>query len=155
MDTQYLTYKNEQTLNNYMDTLNNFSLNEMVYLEEEDKYMVYDGDKFVDIPETVKGEGLSMSLYDLNKSIISQLPVKKTQSELSDVRNLINDMSQSNETESYMLLCKDVSYYTIFQKDQIKECDFTTLGGAVIECAQDLGDIVCADRTPDDLAIEI
>ena len=34
---------------------------------------MYDGKKFVDIPEKVQmdGEGLSMSLYELNKSIIS------------------------------------------------------------------------------------
>jgi hypothetical protein len=34
---------------------------------------MYDGEKFIDIPEKVQmnGEGLSMSMYELNKTIMS------------------------------------------------------------------------------------
>jgi hypothetical protein len=54
-----------------------------------------------------------------------------------------------------MLLCKDISYYTIFENENTKACDFGTLGHAVLECVQDVGKIISADLTEDQGAIEI
>jgi hypothetical protein len=56
-----------------MKKVNNFSKGEIIHLTDDEKYVMYDGEKFVDIPDKVQmeGDGLSMSLYELNKSIIS------------------------------------------------------------------------------------
>lgn len=157
MDTQYLTYKNQDALNTYFNTLNNFRKGEIIYLTDEEKFVMYDGEKFVDVPEkvTMDGEGLSMSLYELNKTIVAQLPIKETNADLSDVRNAIDEYGKNSGAKSFMLLCKDISYYTIFQHDAPKTCDFGTLGYAVTECAQDVGKIICGDIVPDGAAVEI
>ena len=96
-----------------------------------------------------------MSLYELNKTIVAQLPVKETNADLSDIRNTIDNFRKSIGASNFMLLCKDISYYTIFQNDEPKMCDFRTLGYAVTECAQDIGKIICADIVPDGAAVEI
>lgn len=157
MDTQYLTYKNKKALEDYVKLVNNFQKGEIVYLTDEDKFIMFDGEQFIDVPEKVsmKGEGLSMSLYELNKTIIAQLPTKDTVTDLADVRNTINDFRKKSGKQNFMLLCKDISYYTIFQYDGPKVCDFKSLGDAVTECAQDVGKIICGDLIPDGSAIEI
>ena len=94
-------------------------------------------------------------MYDLNKSIVSQLPIKETYAELSQERNLINEFHKVINSETYMLLCKDISYYTIFNSRKNRVSDFGTLGHAVIECAQDVGKIVSADLIEDNSAIDI
>lgn len=157
MEKQYIEFSNKDSLDKYFKTLNNFQTGEIVYLTNDDKFVMFDGEKFVDIPDKAKasGEGLSMSLYELNKTIIAQLPVKETNADMSDVRNTIDDFRKSIGASAFMLLCKDISYYTIFQNDEPKMCDFETLGYAVTECAQDIGKIICADIVPDGAAVEI
>lgn len=157
MDKQYLHFPNQPSLDKYLSTINNFHKGEVVYLSDDEKFVMYDGEKFIDIPEKVQmtGEGLSMSMYELNKTIMSQLPVKETYADLSEERNLINDFHKKNGCRFYMLLCKDISYYTVFENEKIKVSDFGTLGHAVLECAQDVGKIISADLTEDQGAIEI
>ena len=145
------------SLQNYANKVNNFSKGELIYLTEEEKYVMYDGENFVDIPEKVhmNGEGLSMSLYELNKSIISQLPAKITYAEQHEDREKINKFFGKNGRTSYMLLCKDISYYTIFTYEGNKMADFETLGHAVLDCLLNVGHLVCADETSDGNAMEI
>ena len=145
------------SLQNYMKKLNNFSKGEIIYLTEEEKYVMYDGEKFNYIPDKVemKGEGLSMSLYDLNKNIISQLPVKTTYAEQHEDRAKINKFFGKTGRTSYMLLCKDISYYTIFTYEGNKMADFETLGHAVLDCLLNVGHLVCADEVEDGSAMEI
>lgn len=89
----------------------------------------------------------SMNLYDLNKSIIGQLP-KKTKEELIELEKVINDYHYKVNSEFYMLLCKDISYYTIFHNDNHS---FSTtiefLGEVVIDCASNVGSIISIDPT--------
>lgn len=157
MEKQYLQFSNMDSLDKYFNTLNNFQTGEIVYLTDDEKFVMFDGEKFVDIPDKVQvtGEGLSMSVYELNKTIMSQLPVKETYAELSEERNLINDFHKNGAHRFYMLLCRDISYYTIFENEKTKMSDFGSLGHAVIECLQSVGKIICADLTEDRGAIEI
>jgi hypothetical protein len=54
-----------------------------------------------------------------------------------------------------MLLCKDISYYTIFTYEGSKIAHYETLGQAVLDCILNVGQLVCVDETPDGNAIEI
>ena len=138
----------------YTKIVNNFSIGEIVHLTEDKKYVMYNGKEFVNVPEP-KGEILSMNLYDLNKSIISQLPVKTAQSEQEKERNIINKFFNKKGASSYMLLCKDISYYTIFNYENSKMAEYENLGYAVLDCIVAVGDLVCADEIEDGSGIEI
>ena len=64
------------SLKNYQNKINNFQQGEIIYLTEDKKYVMYDGQDFIDIPEKVKVDsesGVHMSLYDLNKTKESYL----------------------------------------------------------------------------------
>ena len=52
----------------------------------------------------------------------------------------------------YMLLCKDISYYTLFIKDANSKDNF---GSEVIACAEYLGDVKSIELNEDKSAIEI
>lgn len=93
----------------------------------------------------------SMNLYDLNKSIIGQLP-KKTKEELIELEKVINDYHYKINSKFYMLLCKDISYYTILNNDNYFATEF--LGEVVIDCASNVGSIISIDPTEDN-TIEI
>ena len=65
--------------------------------------------------------------------------------------NRLNDYNKSINSNYYMLLCKDISYYTVFTSGN----EFETFGNAVITCAQDVGKVINADLTEDNRAVEI
>lgn len=54
-----------------------------------------------------------------------------------------------------MLLCKELSYYTIFQKTEDVFTHFSTFGEAVLTCAQDIGNIISVDYMENTNTIEI
>jgi hypothetical protein len=128
----------------------------LIYLTEEEKYVMYDGENFVDIPEKVHmdGEGLSMSLYELNKSIISQLPAKITYAEQHEDREKINKFFGKNGRTSYMLLCKDISYYTFFEKKNLFSA-FDSFAEAVLECVKNVGSLLDVEVSEDGELVEI
>jgi hypothetical protein len=142
------------SLQNYKNTVNNFQQGEVVYLTDENKYVMYDGTDFVDMPDKVQvnnGQGLNMSLYDFNKMMVAQLPVKTT---FNDECTLINEFCASIGNTSYMLLCKDISYYTVFEYSD-NAAEYCYLGMAVIDCLTNVGQLICAEPTEDNNAIEI
>ena len=94
---------------------------------------------------------LQMNIYDLNKQLISQM-ANLTDEDLEDSKRLIRSYFQEYENEFYMLLCKDISYYTLFHiVDYITE---PAAADEVIECIKDIGTVKSIDRTEDG-AIEI
>ena len=157
MVTQKLQFANLDALNKYTNTVNNFQVGELVYLEDRDTCVMYNGKEFVDIPKEAKleGNGLQISLYELNKSIVSQLAPKLTVEEQEGSCALINDYRSLNGNIHYMLLCKDISYYTIFEPVDSEKSDYAYLGNAVLDCVSDIGQFICADLTEDKGAIEL
>lgn len=144
-------FKNQKQLDSY--PVARFENGEMVFLTEEKEYKIYDNGEWKDLPKaTLEGDGVSMSLYDLNKSIISQLPKLE---DLTIKVALINDFDKFIESEYYMLLCRDISYYTIFNHFINSDNEFSNLGEAVLTCAQELGDLISVELTADKGAIEI
>lgn len=94
---------------------------------------------------------LQMNIYELNKQLISQMAALSDE-DLEDSKQLIRGYLQEHENEFYMLLCKDISYYTLFHiVDYITE---PAAADEVIECIKEIGTVKSIDRTEDG-AIEI
>ena len=63
--------------------------------------------------------GLELNLYDLNKSIISQMTPLSI-SEINAKREMIINYYNKSGNIYHMLLCRDYNYYTIFAHDHMK-----------------------------------
>lgn len=79
----------------------------------------------------VKGQGLSMSLYELNKTIIDQLPAL-TNEQLTKYKVEINQFVRDTNNSYYMLLCNELHYYTIFATASVLE-NVQKLGTIIID----------------------
>ncbi len=71
---------------------------------------------------------ISMSLYDINQSIISQL-LAYDDNKINDLQNRINNWYNINN-KYYMLLCNDIHYYTVLCFSNNENKDFSNLGQA-------------------------
>lgn len=158
MDNKYLEFKSLEALSNLQSRVNNFQVGEIVYIIDKEKFVMWDGINWIDVPKntSVNTDGLSMTMYELNKGIISQLPLI---TDFESCRQEVMEFKRKNQGKSYMLLCREISYYTIFQPDG--NGDFGSFGEAVITCAKDVGNLVSVDhidgnmveiwvRTPED-----
>ena len=94
---------------------------------------------------------LNMTLYDLNKAAVAQLP-NYSEADKQAAKELINAYDDfSTMTRYYMLLCRELNYYTVFQRQFTGLEDF---GDVVIECLENLGNIKSIEVTEDKTAIE-
>lgn len=144
----YLKFDTMRSLENYQSIVNNFQIGEIIYLMDSEQYLMYNGEEWMPVPNSlnIDSQGLSMTMYELNKSIISQLPVI---TDFDHAYEVIYNFKKAHKPRgAFMLLCKDISYYTIFQNNSL-EHDFSTLGEAVITCAQDIGKVIAVDPTDD------
>ena len=106
-------------------------------VRKEDGLYVYNNGEYYPIEDQKIDTG--MSLYELNKQGYAQLlPYDETQ--IQDAITWINEFSDKNKGKYYMLLCKEMSYYTVFEKDFL-EYDCLSLGHGVIECLDNVGTI--------------
>ena len=73
-----------------------------------------------------------MSLYDMNAQLISQLPTL-TKEQINGKIKIINDFASNINSNYYMLLCKEMSYYTVFVNKKY-DGEFETVGHALVAC---------------------
>lgn len=130
-----------------MNALPTVKQDEICYVTSESKYFKYNNDSWE--PITIQGN-IDLNIYDMNKSIVSQLPVAKAK-ELTEGKKKIKGLAAQGKY--FMLLCNELRYYTIFK---IEEQSETRFAQAVIDCANDIG-IIKSINYPDDnkQAIEI
>lgn len=93
-----------------------------------------------------------MQAYDINKQIVGQLEILDEIALTSKAKE-IRDFAYSSKHEFFMLLCRDLNYYTVFYLNA-KLAD-ETIEDVVIECAQDIGEIKAIDFVENNVAIEI
>jgi len=62
----------------------------------------------------IKGD-ISMSIYDLNKQIVSQLDGLSKEEKMKLPKDMKDFLASINNTY-YMLICKDLSYYTLLKR---------------------------------------
>lgn len=130
--------------------LQNHIEGETAYCEETSKFYSWQEDGWGEIK--FEGDGVSMNLYDLNKSIINQLP-PLTEQEIAARIETIETLFKTTGDNHYMLLCKEYNYYTIFAHDT--HMTMPTFGAAVCEIINHIGNVYSIEMTQDEQAIEI
>lgn len=73
--------------------------------------------------------------------------------DLTGAKTTINNFHEDINSSKYLLLCKDISYYTFFETALFHE--FDNLAEAVIECSNSVGDIVDVSLSSSGEEIEI
>lgn len=104
-----------------------------------------------DYKKKVQGKGkINMSLYDINKNLMSQLP-DYTSEQIKELENNI-DKKINNEyidNQYFMLLCNDIHYYTVFHLDSEK-AEFRTAGEGITYLLLEAGYTIVADEECED-----
>ena len=134
-----------------LHALQNHIEGECVYCEEDSKIYSWQENEGWG-PIEFENKGISMNLYELNKTIINQLP-PLTNSEIAVRMDVIHKLHNESMNNHYMLLCKEYNYYTIFESDIM--LNMPTFGAAVCEIISNIGDVFSIDATDDGNAIEI
>jgi hypothetical protein len=95
-----------------------------------------------------------LTLYEVNQQLVAQLP-NMTREKIEEKKEMFNNFLKKESAEYYMMLCKELSYYTIFRvlsNDYIGPTCFTE----VVECLLEFTDgIKSITETDDGNAIEI
>lgn len=100
------------------------------------------------VPEDNTTE-VAMSVYDMNCQIISQLPPLNEQ-QLHEKAKLISGLIDETRNQFYMLLCRDINYYTLLMR--VPEAD-EMMEEIVIDCATYVGHVKAIEQVEG--AIEI
>lgn len=111
--------------------------NDIAYVESEKKYYIYQngvwGISNIKPPSNGNAE---VSLYEVNKGFYtSQSPL--TEEQLKEKEDIILSYHKEQKNDHYMLLCKELSYFTIFELDVRPE--FSTLAKGVIDIMPEYG----------------
>lgn len=107
--------------------------------------------------EIVKGEtNLGMTMYDINKQIIAQMPALDEVG-LAKAFEVLDNFAKSLEQNYFMMLCRDINYYTLFKVNREPETtgDLLSFSAEVIDCALDLGVLKSIELTEDSSAVEM
>lgn len=95
------------------------------------------------IDAKVAGEGLSLNLYDLNKQAMEQFP-ELTDEQIAAAQETVNDFYYMTGNKYHMLYGKEISYFTLFCKDDhLADCTFSE---GVFDCISDLGALVSVEQ---------
>ena len=126
-------------------------LGQVAYATDTEEIYVYGQDGWQILGDVkVNGEGLHMSLYELNRSIMEQLPAL---ADFDEATETINNYQAQTKNKFYMLYGKEISYFTIF--NMVEEySEFESLGDAVLECLATVGAVKSVYLTQDN-TIEI
>ena len=130
-------------LQKYTEKHGRFEDGECVKILEDNQVYMYKNSNWE--PIDVKSK-VAMNLYDINKQIFSQLK-PYGEEEWKDAVERINMWRITSHYKYHMMLCKDLSYYTILHKERMAS-DFDTFGNAIRECLSscfEVVDIDCSD----------
>lgn len=158
-----IKYKTVTKTSDLYKNMNQFNLGEIFYNQEADQFFIIgekglmqvtkkyleEIDKAVDSLQKIDGN-VSMTMYEMNQQIISQLPTHDEEKIKEDIE-IINQFEKTQNTKYYMLLCKEISYFTGFIKEITS---FESLGEVVIDCIKPVGCIKDIDNS-DPLCVDI
>jgi hypothetical protein len=124
-----------------------------VWCSTEDKVYRYDPiEGWQYIPDDAESS-VGMSMYDINKQIIAQLSPIDEEDMVVVKREIIRKYCDQMKAEYYMLLCRDINYYTVFRIDT-KLAD-ETIEDVLVDCANYIGTIKSIGFTEDEQALEL
>lgn len=138
-----------KSLSNITNLEKRFIDGELVHILDTKEYYQYNNGEFYPL-EVAKNEKLT--LYDANKQFYAGAP-PLDEAQITRSSELINKWADRYEDGYFMLLGHDLRYYTIFHKD-INFCEIDTIGNAVIECLESIGQIKDIAEDEETQAIE-
>lgn len=141
---------------NYLDALPNKTIGEYALVTDEGRvYQYTEKDTWESM--TISGEGLSVSLYDINQNVFAQLQpmndenLRMAHSEI--YRFLGEDFSALNEQMNYWaLICWPKHYVTIFHHNQNSDEELSDI---IMEVLEGLGQIKDITVSEDNKHVEI
>lgn len=134
-------FKSLKALQDYTDKYGRFQEGDYQYVDEEGYYL-YRNSEWHKVELDTKG--IKLSLYELNKQIMSQLD-PFTLENWQDAEKQITEWESNIKGRYYMLLCKEKSYYTVFVDDGY---EFHNFGQAIRECLEFVGNVVSIEYKP-------
>lgn len=121
--------------------------NEMAYVEDTKEYYRWHESQWEKV--TIEGTGLSLNLYDLNKSLYSQV----TPIDINSYLDFFANYNLNQNAHYYMLLSNNKRYYTVFVNEPHEVMSFEE---TIIDVLQSISDkIYSVELTEDEYAIEI
>lgn len=90
-----------------------------------------------------------MSLYDMSKQIVRNLPARTTTAELEPLKKILRKFKKLGY---FMLMCREDNYYTVLRVRKAKNPD--TFEDLIIELLQEHGDIKDIDYDTDKQSLE-
>ena len=90
---------------------------------------------------------LNISIYEMNKMVVAQLPEAEDKQVLETVRRYANDC----QGKYFMLICKDLNYYTLFVRGEGEG----RLEKEALDCMHDIGTVKSAERIEDTDVVEL
>lgn len=98
----------------------------------------------------VEGKGeVTMSLYEINQSIISQLP-SYDDDKIADLQNRLCEWEKQSSNKYFMLLCNDLHYCTVLNCSSVLNCDFINIGEAVTSLIREMNYTIHSDENATD-----
>ena len=128
-----------------LNSLKHHEEGETAYVSKEQKVYQYSNGEWTQqgLPE---GK-MNLSVYDMNKQLISQLP------DIDDIAILTNIRKYKNDDgKQFMLICRDINYYTLFALDKESE---DRMEQEVLNCIKDIGTPKSIERIDGTDAMEI
>lgn len=125
---------------------------ELAETSDDNKKWVYD-EEAQDWKE-YETEGIQISLYDMNKQLIAQMPPME---DTDKQKEIIYTFEEKYRNGHYMLLCRELNYFTLFEHPVITAWteDLDRFENLVLECISDIGVVHDMMLTENGDAIEI
>ena len=135
---------------NSLNALQQHEEGEIAWVEDVEKFYVWNnGWTILD----TKNTGVNLSLYEVNKQVIAQMPTLSG-ADLEAARltlsHYVNGLDHSDDY--YMLLCYDLRYFTMFARDQKYE---ENIVDAIMDCLSYVGEVKSVEESADGQAVEI
>ena len=131
-----------------LSILNSLKIKEVgdtAYVTKEQKVYEYTEGGWA--PKALPEGKINLSVYDMNKQIISQLGKADDITLLTPVRKFKNKGGKY-----FMLICRDINYYTLFAIEKENE---ERIEREVLACINDIGELRSAEEIEGTEAIEI
>ena len=120
---------------------------EVFYVKDENKIYVWKNEdkSYKEVDQKMISEGgLKMNLYEINKSIISQMdPLDDTK--LNDLKEMIDSLYFK---EYYLLYGREINYFTLFVKNGYESNE--TIGDVLISCLKSFDKVYSYEKMKDD-----
>lgn len=111
-----------------------------VFLEDINETVCYrNGEWVAEELDEVKGNGeVTMSLYEMNRQLINQLPDYNDEA-WNGAKEILNEYLEKHPSSYYMMYGRELSYFTVFHKKE--EAEFNGLFDAIKACLASVGSV--------------